>query len=303
MTGFGRAEVSLPSAGRAVVEVRTLNHRYLEVEARLPEGLQAFEDAVRAMVGEAIRRGQVRVSVAVRSEESAVRVAFQPSVARRYAAQLRRLRQKAGLSGEVTLQTVLSLPQVVVPADRGEARVARTWPYVRRGVSQALSSAVKMRRQEGRRLGKVLEGILRTFTGVTQKIRQRMPVVQQELQKRLAERIATALKNSGAPVEPDPAVILAETAGFVQGTDVSEELARVSSHLEALREAARGETAGLSGQGGKGSPGRTIDFLAQELQREVNTLGTKLRDAQVIRWVVLLKGEIEKLREQAANIE
>lgn len=302
MTGFGRVEVPLPSAGRALIEVRTLNHRFLELEARLPEGLQLFEDAVRTMAAGLLRRGQVRISIQVKTEEQAQRVVFQAELARRYTADLRRFQKSLKLPGQVTLQTVLSLPQVM-QAPRNDDRNEKNWPVIRRGVEQALASVVKMRRQEGARLGKSLEQILKTFTHLVGKIRQRIPVVQKELQERLADRIEAALASIGTENKSGRPTVVAEAAAFVQGSDVTEELDRIGSHLTALRAAARGQLEAISGKESKGSVGRTIDFLAQELQREVNTLGTKLRDPQVVHWVVALKGEIEKLKEQSANLE
>ena len=287
MTGFGRAEVPLAPSGRAVVEVRSLNHRFLEVEARLPEGFQPLEEKVRSGVGKAMQRGQVRVSVSVKGPARPAQVFLQTDLARRYAAQLRRLKSQLGLGGEISLQAVLSLPQVVAVADKGEPS-KQECRRVQEGFYRALRQAVAMRQREGARTAKVLVGIFRALERLRGKIQKRLPEVQRQARERFLARLEKALAYAGGAEKPGRSALLAEASSFAQGGEVSEELARIGSHLAALR--------GATG-------GRTIDFLEQELQREVNTLGTKVRDSQVVRVVVAMKGQIEKLREQAANIE
>lgn len=316
MTGFGRAETDLPGSGRAAVEIRSVNHRFLEVDCRLPEGFQTFEENIRAMVGRVMARGQVRVSVALRGAKQPVTVVFQEQLARKYHHQLEGLRRRLKIPGGVSLETLLGLPQVVTVSERNGASAISLWKPVERAVFQALSGAVKMRRDEGGRLEKGLRQRIEIFERLTRKIRQRVPTAQGELQKRLAERIEAALQQAGKEI-PATEVLAREAAMSVQSTDVNEEMERIASHFVALRGAVAGWPAGrgeasssrsrwpvaAAKKGEQASPGRTLDFLAQELQREVNTLGTKLRDPAVSRWVVEFKGQIEKLREQAANVE
>ena len=287
MTGFGRAEVALAPSGRTVVEVRSLNQRFLEVETRLPDGFQPLEEEIRSAVGRSMQRGQVRVNVSVRAQARLAQVALQADVARRYAAQLRRLKKQLGLSGEVTLQAVLSLPQVVTVADKGEPS-RQECQRVREGFQRALRQAVVMRQREGARTAKVLAAIFKTLESLRGKVQKHLPEVQRQAKQRFLARLEKALAQAGGAERPERSAMMAEASSYAQGGDVSEELARIGSHLAALRGAVSG---------------RTIDFLAQELQREVNTLGTKVRDSQVVRSVVAMKGQIEKLREQAANIE
>ncbi|MBI3322189.1 MAG: YicC family protein [Candidatus Omnitrophica bacterium] len=289
MTGFGRAEVPLASPGRAVVEVRSLNHRFLEVETRLPEGFQVLEEGVRAAVGRALQRGQVRVSISVRTLARPANVVLQADVARRYAAQLRRLQGRLGLSGPLTLETVLSLPQVVMVADRGEPS-RQDLRQVRLGLQRALGQVTAMRRREGARTETTLAGILKRLDSLRARAQKRLPEVQNQMKERFLARVEKALARAaaGGAEGSGRSALLSEASAYAQSGDVSEELARIASHLAALRAA---------------TSGRTIDFLAQELQREVNTLGTKVRDAQVVRAVVAMKSLIEKLREQAANVE
>lgn len=293
MTGFGRAEAPLPPAGRIGVEVRSVNHRFLEVEVRLPEGLQAFEDAARAAIARRIRRGQVRVSVSLQRSAGSSPVVFQTALARRYLQELRRLQRQLKLPGTIGLETVLALPQVVSIAER-DPLSAKQWPAVDRAIQQAVSEMIRMRSQEGMRLRRELLRLAGSMERLTAQVRRRVPEFQKQAQKRLAGRVERALRSAAPELAQNPAAILAEAASLIQASDVSEELARLDSHGVALKKTLFDPAA---------SAGRTIDFLAQEMHREVNTLGTKLRDPSVLRCVVAMKGQIEKLREQAANVE
>ncbi len=185
------------------------------------------------------------------------------------------------------MEMVLGLPEVVT-LPRRDLTPSQWWPRLRMGVSQALENAVKMRRQEGKVLSRILADIVVKLDGLSGSIRRRLPVAQRDLKERLIAR----LKVLAGPV--DKKLLAHEAAALVQANDVSEELARIHSHLASLHTVVAGSVE---------SPGRTADFLAQELHREVNTLGVKARDATTIHWVVAMKGEIEKLREQAANVE
>ena len=287
MTGFGRAEVSLPPAGRAVVEVHSLNHKFLEVECRLPEGLQGFEGEIRSLVGEKFQRGRVKVVVSLKTKGVSSPVVFQTALARHYAMELRRFQKRLGIPGAVDLPLVLGLPQVIA-AVSPEPYLLRWWPRVRSGISQALARTVRMRHQEGRRLGKVLLRLLRLLEGFRRKVNSRIPLVEKRMEKKFAARIQRLLPTA------DSRAVVAEAAQLAQASDVSEELERLQSHLTALRQLLEAAAE---------SPGRTMDFLAQELHREVNTLGSKVRDVAVIRHVIAMKGHIEKVREQAANVE
>lgn len=287
MTGFGRAQAPAPSGGHVVVEIQTLNHRFLDVECRLPEGFLMLEDLVRTMVGQHIRRGRVKVSLGVKAKKNPSAI-FQADVARRYLQQIQALQRRLKVPGEVTMDLLVGLPQVVAIPQADELVPAEWAAPVKKGVAAALEHVVQMRRREGQRLQRLLSGILRTMETLSAHVRRQAPIVQKQLAARWRQRIQAM-----AP-EADPNTVAMQAAAFVQETDVREELDRIGSHLTALRQAVAGRAQ---------NPGRTIDFLAQELHREVNTLGSKLRDGTVVQHVVEMKGLVEKLREQAANIE
>lgn len=286
MTGFGRAETFLDPAGQAIVEIHTLNHKFLEVECRLPEGFDRCEGPIRLMVGSLMRRGRVRVTVGLKGPVKS-RAVFQEDLARRYVKELTDLKRRLGLPGAVSLETILALPQVVAVPPR-ELFSDRVWPSLKRAVAEALAQAVAMRKTEGKRLSRVLKQLVEQLEATSRRVRQRIPAAQAQLRRRFAIRIRTLAQ------EADQRSVASEAAAMVQATDVSEEVARIGSHLTALRQVL---------DRGAQSPGRTIDFLGQELTREVNTLAAKIRQARVIQSVVAMKNQIEKLREQAANVE
>ena len=287
MTGFGRAEISLPQSGRAIVEVHSLNHKFLEVECRLPEGFQGLEEPIRAMVTQAVSRGRVRISLVLKTREQKSPVVFQTALARQYVNQLRRFQRQLGIPGGVTLEMVLNLPQVVV-APKRDLLPGQWVSLLKKGVEQALSRMKKMRRREGGHLSQVMKQLLLRLESLQGKVRKRVPVATLKMESAFASRIQSLMPTA------DPRRVISEAASLAQAADVSEELARIDSHLLNLRRAVQGQVE---------SPGRTVEFLAQELQREVNTLGSKMRDANIVQWVVAMKGQIEKLREQAANVE
>lgn len=287
MTGFGRAEISLGSSGQAVVEIHTLNHKFLDVECRLPEGFDPCEEPIRAMVAGVIRRGRVRVTLSLKGKISRPSATFRADVARGYVEELKRLKRQLQIPGAVTLEMLLALPQVVAAPQRTFFSDPM-WPRLKSGVAQALAKAADMRKAEGKRLSRVLEQLVGQLKTASRRAQQRVPVAQAQLRKRLASRIRAYGSTA------DPKAIASEAAAMVQATDVSEELARMGSHLTALGQMLRGNVE---------NPGRTIDFLGQELTREVNTLGAKIRDPRIVQSVVAMKNQIEKLREQAANVE
>lgn len=288
MTGFGRSEFSLPGFGRAAAEIRALNHRFLEVEFRLPEGYDFLEAEIRQIISREIRRGRVRVSVSVKRIFDRPPASFRADVARQYAKSLRGLARQLGLQGDLTLSTILGLPQVVV-ASNGEAPTQKAVQALKAGIGRALWQASRMRQQEGGRLEKEIRRIVGRLESFRSQVMRRKKISEKTATERISQRLQELLAQA-----VDERRLVAEAASLVQQSDVSEEFARIASHLSALKKA-------MTSPGE--SPGRTIDFLAQELHREVNTLGTKARDGLITQQVVAMKNQIEKLREQASNIE
>ncbi len=288
MTGFGRGEAEL--AGRTlVVELRALNSRHLDLRVRLPRDLSAHEVPLRELIGGYFRRGQVEVSLRLPPEGLAdpeVEVDFE--MAGRYAAAAERLRADLGIDAALPAATLLGLPGVVRLREPA-VDAAATEAALRSAVEAACRSAVEMRQREGAALAAALRSSLDVVGSALEEIEARADQVQKGLRERFEKRVAALAPD----VEVDPGRIEQEVVLWAQRLDVTEETVRARSHLEQFRETLEE----------RGPVGRKLEFLLQELGREVNTIGSKVSDAPLTRCVVELKTELEKLREQVLNVE
>ena len=284
MTGFGRAE-GRGRPGALSVEMRSVNHRYLEVSCRLPDGWTALEDGVRTLVQRSVARGKVTVSAIAHSRPTAT-VVLNPAAARQYAAALRRLQRTLRVPGTITLEQVAAGPGVLVPVSPGA--VTAWTPLLRRAATQAVRRLVQTRRREGRALTAALRRLTRQLAQATAALEVRAPQVVTEYRARLEQRIRSLTTQ---PLEPGR--LEQEVACFAKECDIAEELTRIRAHVAHLGTLLRAATA----------VGRTLDFVAQELQREVNTIGSKANDIEISRRAIQMKGWVEQLREQAQNIE
>ena len=288
MTGYGRATVQTARAS-VTVELRSTNHRYLEIEPRLPGGLSVLDDLVTQVLRSRIRRGRIEAFISVRAPQRKT-VVFDHPLLHGYYAALGRLRREFGLPDPVTLTQLLAVPQAVTIAEHQPTARELRQP-VRRAVAAAAAELARMRRHEGARLVRDLRRQARMIERHLGTIRRRLPqaVLEQRrrLQQRLRELLGTDAQTSAARMEQAVAV--------VKEADVHEEAVRLESHLGYVRRA-------LAPSGG-GAVGKRLDFIAQELLREANTMGAKVNDAAAVQCVVGMKGCIEKIREQVQNLE
>jgi uncharacterized protein (TIGR00255 family) len=288
MTGFGAA--SGEGAGIVVhVEARSVNHRHLQLKVRLPQELGVLEPRVEALVKKRLQRGSVTVGVTL-SHTGGEGVAIDMDAAARYVKQLRRLVRELDLAGGIELSSVLALPGVVA-ADPGPGKTTNQFKVVLAAVVGALDGLVEMREREGAALEKDLVRHLAALRRTTARIAKRMPSVVREAQAALEKRVAKLL-DARVPVQP--ADLAREVAMIADRGDVSEELARLESHADQLEHRLTKND---------GAVGRQLDFLVQELVRELNTIGSKCGDAKVAHWVVEGKTTVERLREQVQNVE
>jgi uncharacterized protein (TIGR00255 family) len=276
MTGFGRAEVAGDTLTVAV-EVRSVNHRHLDVAMRLPSTWGAFDVDIRRIVQGRVERGRVDVNVQVvpLSSQPSRTVRIDSALARRYVEQARQLAEELGVTSDVSLDWVLERPGVLESTDAPPVAAATVWPLVAEALGRALDELIDRR---GAALGTALE-----------QMATRAPVASARREERLRERMAALL--AGTPV--DEGRIATEVAVWATKTDVTEELARLRAHLEEF---------GLMLDKG-GSVGRQFDFLIQEMNREVNTVGSKADDLELSQAALAGKGLLEKIREQVQNLE
>lgn len=290
MTGYGRAE----AAGvRTIlsVECRSVNHRNLDLSLKLPRALGALEPDARRLVQAAMQRGRVDVSVAVTAAEGTVLnpLGVNLAQAREYTEAARALAEALDLPDRPALGWVMAQAGVLTREEQAPLSPEEAWPLLERALTAALAELVERRETEGRALGAELASLAATLAGHVDTVARRGPAAVERRAARLRERIQTML----AGAELDPARVVAEVAVWADKTDVTEELARLRAHLAQLGALLAGE----------GPVGRTLDFLIQEINREVNTVGSKADDLEISQAVIAAKSTLEKMREQVANLE
>jgi uncharacterized protein (TIGR00255 family) len=289
MTGFGHAEVS--GAGVLITaEARSVNHRHLDVALRVPRALASVELELRRLVASRLERGRVDVAVQVAPATGAPpqRIRMDAALAREYLEQARAFARDVGVAGEVTLGWLLERPGVVRMEDVEPAE-GSLWPALCEAVSTALEELVARRTTEGEALAAELRRLLVELGAEVETIAARAPAAVARREERLRERIRSVLGEAGV----DEGRILTEVAIWADKTDVTEELARLRAHLAQFAAALdRG-----------GALGRSLDFLIQELGREVNTASAKADDLELSQAAIAAKGILEKMREQVQNLE
>ena len=290
MTGYGRAEAT---GVRMVltVECKSVNHRHLDVSLKLPRVLTAFESDARRLVQSAVQRGRVDVSCALSPVEGTVLnpLAVNLAQAREYADAARQVAESLDLADGPSLAWVMGQPGVLTREEQTPLAPDDAWPLLERALSAALEELVGRRQTEGTALAQELVTLGSLLAGYVDAVAQRAPAAVERRAARLRERMHAMVGSA----EVDPARLAAEVAVWADKTDVSEELARLRAHLAQL-------TALVSGEG---PVGRTLDFLIQEIHREVNTIGSKADDLEIAQAVITAKSTLEKMREQVQNLE
>ncbi|MED9820628.1 MAG: YicC/YloC family endoribonuclease [Christensenellales bacterium] len=287
MTGYGRCH--LEEDGREMtVEVKSVNHRFLDISYRLSRTLSFLDDAVRKGVSARLARGHVDVFVSYENHRQDARtVRVDTALAAAYHQALEELAAAVGRDADLPLAEYARLPDVLTVQEKDEDQQAVRELFVR-ALDGALDGLIQMREQEGERMRADMLEKLDAIDGLRETIAVRAPMVVNEYREKLSQRIA-ALTDG----ELDEARLLTEVALFADRAAIDEELVRLKSHLDALRDTTQ-----------MAEPvGRKLDFLVQELNRETNTIGSKASDTAIAQAVVAAKGEIEKLREQVQNIE
>jgi uncharacterized protein (TIGR00255 family) len=288
MTGYGRREGSW-AGGSLTVEIRAVNHRFLEVVARLPRSLASFEEEFKRIIQGQAGRGRFELTVMVAGDrEGDKTLALNRSLARQYHKVLKDLQRELRLAGTVDLSLMATFRDLITPAEH-PAKSGALKQAAARLLRGALADLEGMRRREGETLKRDLTARLEMVQSEVQSIADRAPAVVQEYFLRMKARVDRLL----APEQADPGRLNQELAAYADRSDVTEEVTRLRSHLEQFDAALASRK----------PVGRTMDFLLQEMGREVNTIGSKANDAEISTRVVQVKGELEKIREQVQNIE
>jgi uncharacterized protein (TIGR00255 family) len=289
MTGFGKREV-LSQGTMVGVEIRSVNHRFCEIMARLPKTLSSMELDLKEQIKQVCERGRVEVMVTVNGGGSITKkvVQFDRDLARRYIQGLKELQRECQLSGTIDVNAVAGYRDLFSVNE--ETAPIKDLSKVVAGLTQkALGDLEKMRKKEGTVLQKDLTQRLHAIEGRLRIVQQRSPLSLKASGMRLKARVAKLLE--GQSVNMDR--VAQEIAMLTERADVTEELTRLHSHVAQFRAALKE----------KGPVGKRLDFLLQEMGREVNTIGSKANDGEISAEVVELKSELEKIREQVQNIE
>ncbi len=289
MTGFGRSE-AVWGGKKIIVEMKSLNQRFLEVSLRSPAALASLDIDVKKRIGERLSRGRVEVVIRIDSGEEGDpegRLVLNMPKLRIYHSLLLQMKEALGLSDPITLDMVVGLRDVFVVKEADDG--ALPWEVLDKIVQEAMSAMTAMRQVEGESLKRDLLARIATIRDALATIRSRSPALVLDYRRRLAERIREL--TNGMVV--DEARLCQEVAMMAEKSDITEEVVRLESHLAQFATLLEhGETAG-----------RKLDFLIQEMNREVNTIGSKSSDGEIARLVIEIKSELSKRAEQVQNIE
>ena len=291
MTGFGTADVQCDQ-WTLRTEVRTVNHRDLQLSLRLPDAFHLREADLQKIIEKKIRRGHLYLALTCRpaTDEAAMLVDHQRLAG--YVAALRALAESEGLPLEVDLAELLRLPGALVDATTDVELRDTLWPHVVKAVAAATDALVEMREAEGANLRRQLDEIRRSIGTLVDTIEGERETVVVAYRDRLKERVTKLLAGTDVPVSEES--LAREVAFYADRADVSEEIERLRSHLKQFGEALDAD---------EGPVGRRMEFLGQEMLREASTMAAKVPGGVQVRQVLDLKSEIERLREQVRNVE
>ena len=290
MTGYGRAEVSGPRLS-AAVECRSVNHRHLDISLKLPRALAVYEPDARRLIQAAVQRGRVDVSATLTPAGGGggTTLSVNTAQAREYEAAARAVADELRLTATLRVEWLLAQPGVVTRDAEPAVAPEEGWALVAQALEAALADLVARRETEGKALAQELGALHETLEAEIALVAARVPVAQTRRMTRLRERIQALL----GEISVDEGRLATEVAALAERADITEELARLRVHL--------GDLCARIDEGGQ--VGRPLDFLIQEINREVNTVGSKADDLEISQAVIAAKATLEKIREQVQNIE
>ncbi len=289
MTGFGRGNAT-ENGMQVTVEIKTLNSRYLDISSRLPQSISDKELVLKEFVQDKIKRGKVNINVYVdKTRTGQPDFTFSPELVQSYGAMLEQIKLKANISKPVHLSDLMKFEDIFIRRPEDKETIKKTWNLTKQALDDALEMVLKMRIKEGGQLKNELksqvDGIAGQLDDVMRLSKERAP----QALDRMKDRLAILLKDD----EIDPERLEQEIAILVDKMDIQEEVIRLKSHLKFFLEALDSDD----------SVGRRLNFLSQEINRELNTIGSKSNDSEISHLVVFAKEKLEQIREQVQNIE
>ena len=290
MTGYGAARRQQDNL-LVSVEIRTVNNRYLKVVTRCPESCGALESRIERLLRDAIQRGTVTTTVRLQSAAGAGRHVPDGDVLAEYCRQLEALAEQLEVPAGLELVRLLNLPGAIRDESAEDGDLDSLWALVRETLEEAMGQLQQFREHEGQSTADDLQQQCDVVDRELEAVAGRAPIVVTEYRDRLAERVNDLLQGTPASVAPDD--LIREVSLFAERCDINEELSRMRSHLEQFRTILGAET----------SQGRKLEFLGQEMFREVNTIGAKANDVKIAHRIVEVKSAIDRIRENLQNVE
>jgi len=289
MTAFASSE-KIEEKFSIVIEIRSYNHRYLDIALRVPSGYRALEDKIKSLITDSVTRGRVEILVTIKEDiQDALAFEINEPKAAKYYDALVRLKEMLKLHGEIPLDLLVKQEDIIKPIWMNKD-LSAAWTAVKGCLREALNDLEGMRRQEGEALAKDFDKRLARIEKYIDHIEKDSLDLMQHYQARLRERLSTLTKGM---VNLEPERIMQEAAFLAERSDITEEIVRAKSHLRQFRLFMDSEE----------PEGRKLNFLLQELNREFNTIGSKTESANAVHKVVEVKSELEKMREQVMNVE
>jgi uncharacterized protein (TIGR00255 family) len=288
MTGFGKGEAKFRN-GKITIELKTINHKFFDATLKLPNGIAAFEDKIKEILQKEIGRGKINLNLMYDGTVmKGEKISINAKAAKNYYNELSKLRGALGLRDDITTKDIIALPGVLSISAMDEG-LSEFWPRIKAALDNAVKSLVIDREKEGKATYVDLMVRVKKIDKMLAVIKSRAHLNIEEYRKRFADRV----KDMTGGRDIDMGRLEMEVAIFAKNCDISEEIARLTNHLANFN-----KTISANGEVGK-----KIDFIAQELHREINTIGSKASDFKISKNVIEIKGEIEKIREQAKNLE
>lgn len=289
MTGFGRGEAS-ENGITVTVELKSVNSRYLDISLRLPQSLQDKELDIKEILQDHVERGKVNVSIRVdKSETGEPEITFNKKLVEGYKQLLNELRDAANIEAPITLQTLLEFNDIFEQREDDEETRKQIWELAQKAVEDAALELKDMRLQEGSQLENDLNQRIDHIEEMLNIVMDKVDGRSEEIKEDLVERINELIDSD----KIDPDRLEMEVAVLVDKMDITEEIVRTQSHIKFFREAVNNDN----------SVGRRLNFLSQEINREINTIGSKANDSEISQYIVKAKESLEQIREQVQNVE
>ena len=289
MTGFGRGEAA-DNGLNATVEIKTLNSRYLDITTRLPQRLQNKELVIKELVQKSVSRGKLNISIYISEQDSGEpAIQIDEKKAKAYAKLLNQLRETTGIEVPLNIKNITSFSDVFITPEEDEASLERKWGLVEKATKNALSNLMQMRTQEGDQLKKDLIDRIQSIDNALDEILVITDGRSEEVRKKLHERIKQLIGDENLDEER----LEMEVVIMADKMDITEETVRLRAHLKFFIEAIEQPE----------PAGRRLNFLTQEINRELNTIGSKANDSGIAHHVVKAKEMLEQIREQVQNVE